>query len=334
MIRILFAAANPVDTDPLGLGREMREIEAKLRAAEERSSFEVRSVWAVRADDLLQQMNQFRPNILHISGHGAPTGEIVLETAEGLSQPVPTAGLQALFANFGRWLQIVVLNACYSERQADGLLESTDIVIGMNETIGDWAAILFAASFYRALAFGHSVQDAFAQGRTSLLLEGIDEDDTPVLLSRRGVDASALTLVGRGSVAAAMLRSRDPAVPERLRALLETGAELVVLDSPTSAGAARDESRLAFIELALRHSPTTFVLEVDRDAKIEIVARRVAARLLVNLDTDEYDWTLVHGDDQLEGFLTLTMAGVRSGDTVLLVGNHRRPEWRPQIAVD
>ncbi len=121
MIRILFAAANPRDTSPLRLGEEMREIESKLRGAEERSSFEIRSAWAVRADDLLQEMNAFRPNVLHVSGHGVASGEIVLEDSAGLAKSVPPAALKALFSDFGRWLQVVVLNACYSEVQADAL---------------------------------------------------------------------------------------------------------------------------------------------------------------------------------------------------------------------
>ena len=40
----------------------------------------------------------------------------------------------------------------------------------MNTTIGDEAAKLFAASFYRAIGFGRSIQDAFEQARVALML--------------------------------------------------------------------------------------------------------------------------------------------------------------------
>jgi hypothetical protein len=90
----------------------------------------------------------------------------------------------------------VVLNACYSKPQAEGIVEVIDCAVGMSKTIGDEAAIVFAGSFYRALGFGLSVQDAFEQGRTALLLEGIPEDRTPELLVKQGVDAADVYLVG------------------------------------------------------------------------------------------------------------------------------------------
>src|SRR5262249_33808917 len=73
--------------------------------------------------------------------------------------------------------------------------ETIDCTVGMNRPIGDEAAIIFAASFYRAVGFGRSVQEAFELGRAALLLEGIPEDQTPELLTHRGVDAAALRLI-------------------------------------------------------------------------------------------------------------------------------------------
>jgi hypothetical protein len=67
--------------------------------------------------------------------------------------------------------------------------------MSMCPAIGDDAAIVFAASFYRALGFGLSVREAFEHGRAALLLEGIPEDRTPELLTREGVDASDLVLI-------------------------------------------------------------------------------------------------------------------------------------------
>src|SRR6478736_2300240 len=137
VIRILFVAANPVDTDPLQLGEEFREIQSKLRGSDSRAYFALRSAWAARPDDLLQQMNEFRPHILHFSGHGSSAGEIMLQDNTRRVQTVSPAALKALFGNFREWLRIVVLNACYSNVQAKALLDSADIVIGMKTAIGD-----------------------------------------------------------------------------------------------------------------------------------------------------------------------------------------------------
>ena len=67
----------------------------------------------------------------------------------------------------------------------------------MKRAIGDTAAITFAASFYRAIGFGRSVQDAFDQGKAALMLEGIPEDTTPTLLVRHGVDPRSLFLISK-----------------------------------------------------------------------------------------------------------------------------------------
>ena len=64
----------------------------------------------------------------------------------------------------------------------------------MKEEIGDQAAIVFAAAFYRALGFGRSVANGFEQGKSALMVMGIPEEDTPSLLARDGVDLSTLVL--------------------------------------------------------------------------------------------------------------------------------------------
>jgi len=331
-LRILFAAANPRETPPLRLGEEMRAIEDKIRSSEHRASFDLRSAWAVRADDLLQQMNEIRPNVLHISGHGAATGEVLLEDAHGAQKPVSPAALRALFESFGAWLQVVVLNACYSARQAGALVESVDVVIGMSEEIGDRAAMVFAASLYRALGFGESVGAAFRQGLAALQLEGLaGEEHTPDLLTRAGVDAERLTLVGDRNTGAAARRARDRAVPEALRQLLQAGTELISVVDPDTHESA-DGAATIFVVLRMRHSDAAYVVEADGTTEVGVAAEQLAHRLLPRGQARGYDWTLVHQNKEMKGWLTLETAGLRSGDDVLLHGNHRQPSWSPDYA--
>jgi hypothetical protein len=70
----------------------------------------------------------------------------------------------------------------------------------MSVAIEDDAAIVFASTFYGALAFGRSVGQAFEQGRTALMLQGIPEENTPVLLNRPGSDALTVSFVNRRPV--------------------------------------------------------------------------------------------------------------------------------------
>jgi hypothetical protein len=96
-LKILFLASNPLDTKQLHLDQEIREINVKIRAAEYRDSVELISRWAVRPDDLLQFLLEFRPHIVHFSGHGNTTGGIILEDQRGLPREVSKTALVQLF---------------------------------------------------------------------------------------------------------------------------------------------------------------------------------------------------------------------------------------------
>jgi hypothetical protein len=209
--RLLFLAANPEDTSPLALDEECREIELKIRGSEYRDSLEQVTKWAVRPDDLLQFLNQYRPHIVHFSGHGSSSDEIMLQDASRQSRPVSTEALRALFATLKDNVRVVVFNACYSRAQALAITEVIDCAIGMNREIGDDAARVFASAFYRAIGFGRSLQDAYDQGKAALLLEGIPEEKTPELLVREGVSPASIVLIER-EVDAAHIGARAPSV--------------------------------------------------------------------------------------------------------------------------
>ncbi len=214
-IKILFLAANPAGTQRLQLDEEIRQITAKVRAAEYRDSLELVSRWAVRTDDLLQALLEVKPHVVHFSGHGSPRAELILLDELGNPKPVIKEALVHLFRTLKDNVRVVVLNACSSRPQAEAIAETIDCTIGMNQPIGDEAAIVFAGSFYRALGFGRSVQEAFELGRAALLLEGIPEETTPELLVRKGVDASGLVLVAP-SITATKPPAERAGVPDRL----------------------------------------------------------------------------------------------------------------------
>jgi hypothetical protein len=89
---------------------------------------------ATRPDDLLQRLNEHKPQIVHFSGHGSSSGELMLMDKNREMKPVSTAALRALFTTMKDNVRVVLLNACFSQIQADALRESIDCVIGMNAT--------------------------------------------------------------------------------------------------------------------------------------------------------------------------------------------------------
>jgi hypothetical protein len=198
--KILFFAANPIRSALLELDQEARGIEKKLRAGDHRDFFSLQTQWAATADDLLQALNQHLPGVVHFSGHGSadPPG-IVLHGAKGGHHLVTAGALRRLFAEVGDNVKVVLLNACYSETQAFAVAEVVDCVIGMTGAVGDESARTFAASFYRALAFGRSVQNAFRQGLVAISLEDLGDEHLPILLVKEGVNADEIFLAPRAS---------------------------------------------------------------------------------------------------------------------------------------
>lgn len=70
-----------------------------------------------------------------------------------------------------------------------------ECAIGMTESITDEAAQYFSAQFYSSISFGLSVQKSFDQARASLMLEGIEEAEIPMLYVKDGLSASEIYLL-------------------------------------------------------------------------------------------------------------------------------------------
>ena len=209
-VKVLFLSANPVATPKLQLDEEIRQIGIKLRAAEYRDAFDFVPRFAARPDDLLQALLEHKPEIVHFSGHGSAAQQLIFVDDQGNEKPVTKEALVHLFRTLKDNIRLVLLNACSTRPQAEAIAETIDCTIGMRKPIGDEAAIVFAASFYRALGFGRSVKEAFELGKAALLLESIPEDKTPELLTRAGVDASAMIFVQPPAAAAAKPEPSKP----------------------------------------------------------------------------------------------------------------------------
>ncbi|MEL7354147.1 MAG: AAA-like domain-containing protein [Cyanobacteria bacterium P01_A01_bin.116] len=184
MKKILILTANPKDSDKLRLDEEVREIQEGLQRSRSRDQFEIISKWAVRPEDLRRALLDHEPHIVHFSGHSAGTKGLVLENNAGQMKLVSAPSLARLFKLFQEKVECVLLNACYSEVQATAIHQHIGCVIGMNQAIGDRAAIKFAVGFYDGLGAGRPYSDAFEFGVSAIDLEGIPETATPQFKQR------------------------------------------------------------------------------------------------------------------------------------------------------
>ena len=185
MKKILILSANPKNTNQLRLDEEVREIKAALKLSKNREQFEIITESALRVSDLRRALLDNEPHIVHFSGHGLGSNYLALEDKLGQMQLASGESLAGLFELFENRVECVVLNACYSEVQAEAIYQHIGCVIGMNQAIGDVAAIEFATGFYDALAAGRSYRDSFNFGCGAINLQGIPEWKTPQIKVRK-----------------------------------------------------------------------------------------------------------------------------------------------------
>lgn len=192
---VLFFAANPKDAQTLSIDEEIRAIQSQVRASEFRKSIHIESRWAVQPTDVLQALNEVEPHIVHFSGHGTNTDEIVFQDANGDAVVVKKDAIIKSIASSAKNIRIIVFNTCFSNNQAESITKHIDCAIGMNDSISDKAARVFAAQFYSSIGFGHSVKVAYDQAKAALMLEGIPEEDTPQLYVKQGVNPEQIVLI-------------------------------------------------------------------------------------------------------------------------------------------
>jgi len=199
-LKILFASANPAMD--LNLDNEHRAIMESIQKSSYVGYIDVVPLFACRYDDLTDAMNREKPDIIHFAGHG--TGEDGLVFSNPYSNTTITINkdtlqekeigidrvsgeiLKDMFATAKDNLKLVVLNACLSEVQAQEIVKKIDFVIGMNNTIKDATATIFAKRFYQSLASDVSIKRSFAQAKTQVKLEAPNETQTPMIFTKDG----------------------------------------------------------------------------------------------------------------------------------------------------
>jgi CHAT domain len=172
MMTILFLAANPPKTKHLDLEDEVRTLDQELASVIFRDSINLVAKHAVRPDDLVRHVRRYKPNVIHFSGHGSSDG-IVLRDDTGTYRVVEGRSLRRFLE--GRGIDLVVLNACYSQEQADTIGDAVKTIVGTTNAVGDEAARRFTAAFYRSLGNGLSVGEAYRDGGDSVALHGLSD---------------------------------------------------------------------------------------------------------------------------------------------------------------
>ena len=180
-LKILFVSANSIPGASLKVEAEYKKVKNGLRG---KRNCNVLHTPSATLEEVISDIEEYKPNVVHFSAHGSPSEEIILTDEAGTPKPVPTRALEKLFKLLKDGIHLVVMNSCFSERQARAIAKSIDCVVGVTLTLRDDIAVKFSPQFYEALARGKPVAYAYDRAMISVYGEGAGVHESPKLFCK------------------------------------------------------------------------------------------------------------------------------------------------------
>jgi len=199
---LLFLTANPKETLQLDTSKEFEVISnmtqnSNIRCFQEKD---------ITLTSLKASILKYSPKFVHISAHGSlgntvdretalnlgieieKDSGIILDNGYGEKEIVQSEKLDELFNLLSQEIEIelVFLNACFSENQANVISTYIPYVIGTKSIIKDSDAIKFSEVFYSHLAKGDSIEIAFAYASAETKKVLISKTEDIAILIKRG----------------------------------------------------------------------------------------------------------------------------------------------------
>jgi len=176
VLRVAYLTANPrvIDEDDDGslmlthirVDLEMKQVKEAVKRSVHRDYINIDHWPAATRDDVVTVLNDFRPHVVHFSGHGG-NGILEFDNGEMIAEGVPVSFeyLTRALSATDTGPTVLILNACDTLDGADILLDAVPVVIATAREIEDAGALVFAVSFYSAIASGQSIRAALDQAR-------------------------------------------------------------------------------------------------------------------------------------------------------------------------
>lgn len=181
---ILFIINNPSEADPELLNKEINSIKTRILLGKCSCRYELVPKNVKTIEELQRAFLETRPKMVHFSGYSTHDRSLVFLDSDQKKIFVSPSALKGLFSEFNDQLELVFLNACYSDQQAPNIAEAVNFVIGIDGPVGDVAILDFIRGFYQAISYGTSIRKAFNLGKNLLELKNEDSFNRIVMLEK------------------------------------------------------------------------------------------------------------------------------------------------------
>lgn len=259
-LRVLFLGSEPAGAPPVKIDAELIGIRNRFQANKTEDQVLLVPELDPQFINFPDQIDKYRPHIIHFSGHGNQKQMLVFESAAGTPFRVPPEAVRDLLnvPSVRKHVRGVVLHACWTLPLAKDLAKSVDFVIGNAEPILNPAAAAYSQTFYGQLAKGKPLREAFDMARPMFRAE--QPGVVPEMVMHAGIDLEGYDLRAGAAerphvvVAAAHDDPKDQKLWEELQELLapleRKGAITVWSIDRIVAGDKRDAAMTRNIERA------------------------------------------------------------------------------------
>jgi GTPase SAR1 family protein len=176
----LIVVSHPQGPDEIPVGDELGVILSRANSGGGRMLPVTRG--SLSEDILMEATAEENPDILHFIGHGTTDGLIFHRRNSALADKKTTGDLRRMFAGITKraesCLQVVLLNACYTEATALAISTNDLYVIGTENELKSNHGAEFSGAFYRFYQiFKNDIAKAFREAVTAAVSAGASQND-------------------------------------------------------------------------------------------------------------------------------------------------------------
>jgi hypothetical protein len=178
-MRVLYVASRNPNARTLLVEHEVTKLQRQLRA---KTGANVGFIFlpALQFQDLRNEVELYKPDVLHISAHGSP-GEVHFVDSLGKTVSLNAGNVTAALGTQFR-PHVIYLSACHSAPLAEQLSNEVPVTIGTTDDVENYYAREASMAFYESLYSGNTVQQAFDVSKS--LLETLSREVSTRMFSK------------------------------------------------------------------------------------------------------------------------------------------------------
>jgi tetratricopeptide (TPR) repeat protein len=184
---ILLLSANPENTTTSRKRTGIKEIRDALKRANHGQLLDVQERLETSAVDISQSLSEIEPFIVNISGCEDGIEGLILDGIhnENVLFDKKETLIADLFQNHSNNIKCIVLNSCYSEKQAKEIIRHIEFIIGISQNLEDKVVVDFLTEFYYQLGSKRTIINSYDQSCNLLKRTGTNPDWLPILLNKQ-----------------------------------------------------------------------------------------------------------------------------------------------------